>query len=154
MQTSFHELDAIVGAENVYRSPGDLEPYTRDATPLFRASPDAVVLPGSTAEVAAVLRWATEHKVPVIPRGAGSSLSAGAVPVHGGIVLALTRLNKVVVVCPDELLAVAQAGATTAKLAEAVAVHGLCYPPDPGSFRVSTIAGNVATCAGGLRGLK
>jgi glycolate oxidase len=76
------------------------------------------------------------------------------VAVKGGIVLAMTRLTDLVEVAPDEMLAVAQAGVTTARLAEAVAQHGLCYPPDPGSFRVSTIAGNVATCAGGLRGLK
>ena len=154
MSTVFDQLASIVGAEYVHQAPGDLEPYARDATPLFHAVPQAVVLPGSTAEVAEVLRWATANGVPVVPRGAGSSLSAGAVPVQGGIVLALTRLTEIVEVCPGELLAVAQAGVTTARLAEAVGAYGLCYPPDPGSFRVSTIAGNVATCAGGLRGLK
>jgi glycolate oxidase len=154
VSTLFDQLDSIVGAEHVFHTPGECEAYARDATPLFRAVPDAVVLPGSVAEVAEVLRWATSNRIPVVPRGAGSSLSAGAVPLGGGVVMAMTRITRIIEVAPDELLAVAQAGVTTAKLGEAVAAHGLCYPPDPGSFRVSTIAGNVATCAGGLRGLK
>lgn len=154
MSTVSDQLAAIVGAEHVHATPGDLEPYARDATPLFHSVPQAVVLPANTAEVAEILRWATANKIPVVPRGAGSSLSAGAVAVEGGIVLGLTRLTELVEVSPEELLAVAQAGVTTARLADAVGAHGLCYPPDPGSFRVSTIAGNVATCAGGLRGLK
>lgn len=154
MSTIFDQLETIVGAEYVFRAPGELEPYARDATPLFHALPQAVVLPGSTKEIAEILRWASTNGVPVVPRGAGSSLSAGTIPVRGGIVLATTRMNQIIEVAADEMLARAQAGVTTAALAEAVAGHGLCYPPDPGSFRVSTIAGNVATCAGGLRGLK
>jgi glycolate oxidase len=154
MSKPLKELEAIVGTDHVCRRPGEVEPYARDATPLFHAAPQAVVLPGNTAEVCEVMRWATRHQMPVVPRGAGSSLSAGAVPIRGGIVLALTRLTELVEVAPDEMLAVAQAGVTTARLSEAVAAHGLCYPPDPGSMRVSTIGGNVATGAGGLRGLK
>ena len=147
-------LRAIVGANHVFVGDADVEPFSRDATPLFHAQPDAVVLPASTDQVAAVLRLATEQRIPVTPRGAGTNLAAETVPERGGIVLVLTRMNHVVEVSPAELLLVAQAGATTAAVAEAAASVGLLFPPDPGSRTVSTIGGNVATCAGGLRGLK
>jgi glycolate oxidase len=148
------ELRSIVGDENVLHTDGDLVPFSRDATPLFGGRPDVVVLPSSTAEVAAVLRLATSRRIPVIPRGAGSNLSAATVAQLGGIMLVLTRLDKIVEVSSDELLAVVQAGATTAALGNAAAAAGLLYAPDPGSRTVSTVGGNVAMCAGGLRGLK
>jgi len=147
-------LRAIVGAEHVLTSDGDVEPFSRDATPLFRARPDAVVLPATTAEVADILRLATETGTPVVPRGGGSNLAAATVAERGGIVLVLTRMTQVVEVSSDELLAVVQAGVTTSTLADAASARGLLYPPDPGSRTVSTVGGNVATCAGGLRGLK
>lgn len=148
------DLRAIVGPAYVLTSDGDVEPFSRDATPLFRARPDAVVLPADTAQVSAVLALATRLGIPVTPRGAGSNLAAATIPEHGGIVLVLTRLNRVLEVNPAELLAVVQAGATTAELYDAAAAVGLLYAPDPGSRTVSTVAGNVAMCAGGLRGLK
>ncbi len=148
------QLEGIVGADHVRTAPGDLEPYSRDATPVFRAVPDAVVWPGTADEVAAVLRLATERRIPVVPRGAGSNLCAATVPLAGGIVLVLTRMNKILEVSPDELLARVQTGVTTTALASAAAAQGLLYAPDPGSRTVSTVGGNVATCAGGLRGLK
>jgi glycolate oxidase len=148
------ELEAIVGTEHVRTDRGDLEPYARDATPVFRAVPDAVVFPRTTEEVAAVLRLATKHRVPVVPRGAGSNLCAATVAEQGGIVLVLTRMDTILEISQDELLARVEAGATTAALAEAAAAKGLLYAPDPGSRTVSTVGGNVATCAGGLRGLK
>lgn len=149
-----HDLAAIVGPDHVRVDDGALAAYARDATPLFHALPQAVVLPGSTEEVAAVLRYATERAVPVVPRGAGSNLCAGTVPLTGGIVLVLTRLNRILEVSAEELLARVQTGVTTARLADAAEQEGLLYAPDPGSRTVSTVGGNVATCAGGLRGLK
>ncbi|MDN5383661.1 FAD-linked oxidase C-terminal domain-containing protein [Streptomyces sp. LB8] len=148
------DLAGIVGDDHVRIDEGALTAYSRDATPLFHARPQAVVLPGSTEEVAAVLRYATAHGIPVVPRGAGSNLCAGTVPLSGGIVLVLTRLDKLLEISSEELLARAQTGVTTATLASAAAAKGLLYAPDPGSHTVSTIGGNVATCAGGLRGLK
>jgi glycolate oxidase len=148
------ELRAIVGAGHVLTEPGDLEPYSRDATALHHARPDAVVAPSTVDEVAAVLRYATAHGIPVIPRGAGSNLAAATLAEHGGIVLSLTRMDKILEVSAAELLAVVQPGVTTAALAAAADRAGLLYPPDPGSRTVSTVGGNVATCAGGLRGLK
>jgi glycolate oxidase len=148
------ELEDIVGADHVRTEPGDVEPYSRDATPVFRGQPDAVVWPANAEEVAAVLRMATRRLVPVVPRGAGSNLCAATVALTGGIVLVLTRMNRILEVSRDELLARAEAGVTTAALADAAAAQGLLYAPDPGSRTVSTVGGNVATCAGGLRGLK
>lgn len=124
------------------------------ATPLFRGVPDVVVWPRSAREISAILRLATERRIPVVPRGAGSNLSAGAVPQGGGIVLVLTRMDRILEVNAEELLARAEPGVSTAALSDRAAEVGLMYPPDPGSRTVSTIGGNVATCAGGLRGLK
>jgi glycolate oxidase len=148
------ELKSIVGAEHVRTEPGDVEPFARDATPVFRAVPDAVVWPRTAEEVAAVLRLATARGVPVVPRGAGSNLCAATVAERGGIVLVLTRMDQILEISPDELLARVEAGVSTAALADAAAARGLRYAPDPGSRTVSTVGGNVATCAGGLRGLK
>ncbi|MCP2344243.1 FAD-binding oxidoreductase [Nonomuraea roseoviolacea] len=151
---TLRELRAIVGAEHVRHADGDVTPYARDATPLFRARPGAVVHPASTEEVAAVLRLAGARGVPVVPRGAGSNLCSATVPLQGGIVLVLTRLDRILEISAEELLAVCQPGVTSAALADAAAAHGLLYAPDPGSRSVATIGGTVATCAGGLRGLK
>ncbi|HMO10919.1 MAG TPA: FAD-binding protein, partial [Actinotalea sp.] len=147
-------LRRVVGDAHVLRAAGDVEAYARDATPLFHARPDVVVLPRAAAEVAAVLRLASERGVPVVPRGAGSNLAAQTVAERGGIVLALSRMTSVIEVSREELLARVEPGVTTDELSAAVGAHGLVYPPDPGSRTVSTIGGNVATCAGGLRGLK
>lgn len=154
MDTLVERLTAIVGAAHVRTAEGELEVYARDATPLFHHRPDVVVFPGSTAEVADVLRLATELAVPVVPRGAGSNLCAATVPLAGGIVLVLTRLDEILEVSGPELLARVQPGVSTQALATAAAAQGLLYVPDPGSKVVSTVGGNVATCAGGLRGLK
>ena len=133
---------------------GALDTYGQDATPLFRGAPDVVVLPGSTTEVADVLRVAGELGVPVIPRGAGTNLSAGTIADRGGIMLTLTRMDRLLELDLENLVAVCQPGLTTASLGGAASEHGLLYPPDPGSRSTSTIGGNVAENAGGLRGLK
>ena len=148
------DLSAIVGAANVEIRPAALVPYRTDATFGFSGIPQAVVRPGSTDEVSRILRWANRFGIPIVPRGAGTSLAAGAVPIQGGVVLALTRMDRIMSIDPVDLTAVVQPGVTTQTLARAVAEHGLQYPPDPGSQRVSTIGGNVATNAGGLHGLK
>jgi glycolate oxidase len=148
------DLGRIVGAANVEIRPAALVPYRTDATFGFSGIPQAVVRPGSTDEVSRILRWANRRGIPVVPRGAGTSLAAGAVPIHGGVVLALTRMDRILAIDPIDLTAVVQPGVTTQTLAHAVAEHGLHYPPDPGSQRVSTLGGNVATNAGGLHGLK
>ncbi|GAA3345653.1 glycolate oxidase subunit GlcD [Amorphoplanes nipponensis] len=147
-------LRDAVGARWVRTDAATRRAYARDATPLFDAEPDVVVQPGTTAEVAAVVRIAAAHGVPVVARGAGTNLCAATVATHGGIVLSATRMDRLLEVSEAEQLAVVQPGVTTTALATAAAAAGLLYPPDPGSRAVSTIGGNVATCAGGLRGLK
>jgi glycolate oxidase len=148
------QLRTIVGGEHVLVTEGDVEPYARDATPLFRAQPDAVVLPRTAEEVAAILQLGSRLGIPVVPRGAGSNLSAATVADRGGIVLVLTRMNAIREINADELLAVVEPGVTTAELADTAAAQGLLYAPDPGSRTVATVGGNIAMCAGGLRGLK
>jgi glycolate oxidase len=148
------ELARIVGADHVRDRPGDVEPYARDATPAFRGMPDVIVWPRTAEEISAILRLATRARIPVVPRGAGSNLCAATMAGLGGIVLVLTRMNRILEVNSEELLARAETGVPTTVLADAAADRGLLYPPDPGSRTVSTIGGNVATCAGGLRGLK
>ncbi|MBA3408757.1 MAG: FAD-binding protein [Solirubrobacterales bacterium] len=147
-------LAAVVGEEHVRDDPGALRVFGQDATPLHRGRPDVVVFPGSTAEVAGVLAVASELGLPVIPRGAGSNLSAGTIADRGGIMLTLTRMDRLLEIDLENLAAVCQPGVTNAALAAAAAGHGLLYPPDPGSRTTSTIGGNVAENAGGLRGLK
>jgi glycolate oxidase len=148
------ELKAIVGAEWCLDSPADLMAYSYDATPMYQHLPDVVVLPACTAEVAAVMKVAHRHRIPVVPRGTGSNLSAGTVPTSGGIVLALNRMNQLLEIDRENMTCTFQPGLVTAKLHQAVEAVGLFYPPDPGSMSVSTLGGNIAECAGGLRGLK
>jgi glycolate oxidase len=112
------------------------------------------VTPGSTEEVVAVLRLADRHGIPVHTRGAATSLSGGAVPIGGGLVLALPRMNRILEIDPGDSVAVAQPGVITADLQRAVEARGLFYPPDPASLNQSTIGGNVACNAGGPRCLK
>ncbi|WP_052852576.1 FAD-binding oxidoreductase [Streptomyces avicenniae] len=116
--------------------------------------PRAVVRPRSADEVAATLAWAGTHRVPVVPRGAGTGLAGGATAGDGSVVLDLTRLNRILEIRPDDALAVVEPGVITADLDLAARAHGLRYAPDPASADLSTIGGNIATNAGGLRCVK
>jgi glycolate oxidase len=146
-------LGRIVGTGNLVTSPEALEPFASDATKLVFI-PDAVVFPGSTAEVASILRLATEEKFPVTPRGAGSGMTGGALAVGGGLVMVMSRFDRIISIDEDNLIAVAEPGVITADLQKAVEAVGLFYPPDPASLNTSTLGGNVAECAGGLRAVK
>jgi glycolate oxidase len=146
-------LREIVGATHVLDSLEDRISYSYDAA-LHEAMPEAVVYPGTVEEIAAILRLANDERFAVTPRGAGTGLSGGSIPLAGGVVMVLTRLNRIVEINTDDLYAVAETGVITADLAAAVARRGLLYPPDPASQAVSTLGGNVAENAGGLRGLK
>jgi glycolate oxidase len=147
-------LRDIVGVEHVRTDPGALEAYSRDATPLFHHAPSAVCFPSCTAEVQDVVKLAADTATPVVVRGAGTNLCAATVAHLGGIVLVMTRMNRLLELDTANLVAVTQPGVPTAQLADAAAAQRLLYPPDPGSRTTSTIGGNVGTCAGGLRGLK
>ena len=142
------ELKAIVGPNHVLTSPEDRWCYAFDATDLARL-PDLVVFPGSAAEVSRILLLANEHRFPVTPRGAGTGRSGGSVPIAGGVVLVLTRLNRILEINRGDMVAVVEPGVITGRLKAAVAEQGLYYPPDPSSADFCTIGGNVAECAGG-----
>jgi len=135
-------------------SPNDLYAYSYDATPIFQAMPDAVIIPHTTQEVSEILKLANEHLIPIIPRGSGTNLAASTIPVHGGIVLNMNRFNQIYEIDQQNLTATIGPGVVTADLHSAVEAVGLFYPPDPGSMRISTVGGNMAQCAGGMRGLK
>jgi len=147
-------LRDVVGAQNVLTAPADIAPYARDATAGYAQTPAAVVFPGDAAQVAGVLRVCRAQRAPVVPRGGGTSLSGGAVPVPGAVVLGLQKLDRILELDAQNLTLLAEPGVITEKIDEAAAPHGLFYPPDPGSIKISTIGGNVASNAGGLRGIK
>ena len=148
------DLCALLGPERVLHTPEHLITYGFDGTAALNAPATCVVLPESTEQVAALVRYAQEHKVPIVARGSGTGLSGGSVPVPGGIVLCLVRMNRILEVDEGNLTLLAETGAVTQAIAEAADAIGLLYPPDPGSMKISTIGGNVAENSGGLRGLK
>ena len=115
---------------------------------------DAVVIPADTAQVANVARICSDTRTPLVPRGGGTGYTGGAVPVRGGVVLSLERLNRILAIDQDNLLAVVEPNVVTGDLQDAVERVGLFYPPDPASLRQSVIGGNVAECAGGPRAFK
>ena len=129
----------------------DRESYRNDETAYLSAGlPLAVALPESTAEVATLTRLAAEHRVPVVPRGAGSGLSGGAAGIDGALTIALTRMNRILEVDRENLCVVVQPGIINADLKRAMAEEGLFYAPDPASYEICSIGGNLATNAGGL----
>jgi glycolate oxidase len=148
------ELRACLGAEHVLTKPEDTLPYSFDGTATLKEMPGVVVFPATTAEVAECVRIAIRHRAPVVTRGSGTGLSGGSVPAKDCLVLGLVRMDAILDVDPHNLTARVQCGAITMKIDEAAAAHGLFYPPDPGSMKISTIGGNVAENSGGLRGLK
>jgi glycolate oxidase len=148
------ELRALLGPDGVLASDAALFTYEADALILDRARPDVVVLPRSTDEVAAVVRWARAHDVPVTARGAGTGLAGGATPEQGGIVLSVNRMDRISSVDPERMIAWVQPGLVNLWLSQQVAKHDLYYAPDPASQQVSTIGGNVSTNAGGPHCLK
>ncbi len=129
----------------------DRDSYRSDETPyLYGGLPLAVTLPTETAEVAELVRLAAAHRVPVVPRGAGTGLSGGAAGVDGALTIAFTRMNRILEIDRDNLVVVVQPGIINAELKQAVAEHGLFYPPDPASYEMCSIGGNLGTNAGGL----
>jgi glycolate oxidase len=147
------ELRLLVEPGRVLDSPEARLLYSYDAT-THQSWPDVVVKAQSAADVAAVLKLAAQTKVPVVPRGAGTGLSGGAVPAEGGIALVLAGMAKIKEIDRENMVAVCEPGVITAALQKAVERRGLFYPPDPSSLNYCTIGGNVAENAGGPRGLK
>jgi glycolate oxidase len=131
-----------------------LEPYTHDEVVGLRAAPEVVVRVTSARQVAEVLKLAQQARVPVTPRGAGYGLSGGAVPVQGGIVLSLEKMNRILDIDKENLMVTVEPGVITGNIHRAVEAEGLFYPPDPASLDSCTIGGNVAEGAGGPRAVK
>ncbi len=148
-KTLVTRLQEVVGPPYVLFRPEDVVVYEQDAFLVARALPDLVVLPAATEEVAAVARLAHEVGVPVIARGAGTGLNGGSIPVAGGLMLVLTRMNRIHSIDPRGRIAVVEPGVVNIDLTAAAARYGLFYAPDPGSQTVSTIGGNVGNNAGG-----
>src|ERR687892_327261 len=147
-------LRDVTDDDRVLTAREDLLTYAADATPLFGHPPGAVVVPRDTEEVAAIVELANEESFTIVPRGAGTGLSGGAVPTPDAVILLLNGWNRILELDEANLTAWVEPGVITAELHHVVEEKELFYPPDPGSMRVCTIGGNVAENAGGLRGLK
>jgi glycolate oxidase len=146
-------LLGIVGDDFVRDDEETRLKYGTDA--LKRGHPaDLVVLPANTSEIAAVTRLCNEQRVPLVPRGAGTGYTGGAVPLRGGVVLSLERLNRILEIDVANLLAIVEPAVINGDLQDAVERRGLFYPPDPASLRESSLGGNIAECAGGPRAFK
>lgn len=154
LPTFLAALRRSLPAGAVHTDPATLAAYECDGLTGFRARPAAVVLPEDTDHVMAAVRLCRRYGVPFVARGSGTSLSGGAVPVPGGIVLALNRMNRILAIDPDNRLAVVQPGVVNAAVSRAAAPFGLYYAPDPSSQVICTIGGNVAFNSGGAHCLK
>ena len=147
------EFMDIVGKDNVLTEETDRQAYSYDAAVLTPVVPALVVAPTQQEELGKVVKLAYENGLPITVRGSGTNLSGASIPEEGdGIVILTNRLNKILEINEEDLYAVVEPGVITAQFAGAVTQRGLFYPPDPGSQSVSTLGGNVALNAGGLRG--
>jgi glycolate dehydrogenase FAD-linked subunit len=146
-------LRRVVAPERVHTTPEDLAVFGYDGTWALRR-PDVVVSPLTAEEVSAVVRLAGEMGLPVVARGGGTGLAGGSVPIEGGIVLNMTRMNRIIELDRPNMVAVVQPGVINATLQAEAEKLGLFYPPDPQSLRQCTLGGNIATSAGGPRCLK
>jgi glycolate oxidase len=147
------EITSIVGEAHVLTDEESRKAYGVDA--LKRGRPaDIVVLPGTTADVAHIVQCCTAHGVPFVPRGAGTGYTGGAVPLQGGVVISMERMNRILEIDEQNLVAVVEPSVITSDLQDAVEKIGLFYPPDPASLKQSTLGGNVAEGAGGPRAFK
>ncbi|MBN2079825.1 MAG: FAD-binding oxidoreductase [Spirochaetes bacterium] len=150
----FEELSRILGPGRVVTDREILATYGRDETSDLCAVPEALVRAESAIEVSAVLRLCQEHRIPVVPRGAGTGVTGGAVPIVGGLVLSLEKMNRILEIDRENMTATVEPGAITRDIQEAAREAGLMYPPDPASLDSCSIGGNVAENAGGPRAVK
>ncbi len=149
-----NSLSSIVGSENLYSDKAHLRAYSYDAT-RTHYEPDAVIFPRDEEDISRVLTYCNHHKIAIIPRGAGSGFTGGALPVNGGIVLAMEKhMNKILEIDMENMLAIVQPAVINKDLQRHVEALGLFYPPDPASEEYSTLGGNVSENAGGMRAAK
>jgi glycolate oxidase len=147
------KLQSIVGKDRLTTAPEELLCYSYDGTGR-EYPPEAVVFPAGTGEISAIMQLANAAPFPVVPRGAGSGMTGGALPVAGGVVMALSRLNRILEIDESNQVAVVEPGVITGDLRKTLAKRGLFYPPDPASLKFCTMGGNVAECAGGPSAVK
>lgn len=150
---TYKKIQSIVGSEYCSRAKEDIVCYSYDAA-ASRYFPDAVVFPGKTSEVSSILKLAGLEGFFVIPRGSGSGMTGGSVPVRGGVVIAMNRFNRIIEIDTDNFTASVESGVITAQFHREVEKLNLFYPPDPSSSEFSTLGGNLAECAGGPRAVK
>jgi len=148
-----NELRKLFDKDQVLVSPEEKLTYSYDATNK-KFPPDAVVFPHSTEDTAKLMKFAHRHKIVVVPRGAGSGYTGGSLPIHGGIAVSFEQMTKALHLDKEKKYAVVEPGVVTQEFADYVAKFGLFYPPDPSSLKFSTLGGNLAECAGGLKGRK
>ncbi|MGG4036441.1 glycolate oxidase subunit GlcD [Paenibacillus cisolokensis] len=155
MQSSVkRELLDILGPQGFRDDPETLVTHSYDGTPMLQSLPEAVVYPENTQQVSDVMKVLHRHRIPLVSRGSGTNLCGGTVPLQGGVVMVMHRMNKILEVDMENLTATVQPGLITKTFTEHIESLGLFYPPDPSSMAISTIGGNIAECSGGLRGLK
>lgn len=152
MSLPFSLIEAIVGRENLLRSPEEIYCYSFDASKM-RSAPEAIAFPADAAEISALVKLANEHLFSVYPRGSGSGMVGACLP-DGGLVIVTNRLRKIIEIDSDNMTAIVEPGVITGEFQKAVAKHGLFYPPDPASLAFSSMGGNVAMCSGGPRAVK
>jgi len=148
-----NEIASIVGKDHLLTAQEELTCYSYDATNQ-KFLPEAVVFPHSPQQISQLMLLANRYRFPVIPRGAGSGFVGGSLPIEGGLVLALIKMNRIIKIEPENLTALVEPGVVTGTFQQEVERLGLFYPPDPASLKFSTMGGNVAVCAGGPRCLK
>ena len=150
----YRRLTEISGPKAVFNSEEMLDKYSKDETIGLSHTPEAVVLPATLKEIKEIFRLANIENIPVTPRGLGTGLSGGAVPLYGGIVLSLERMNRLVEIDRENLMVVTEPGIITGELQQTVEAEGFFYPPDPASLESCSIGGNVAEGAGGSRAVR
>ncbi len=153
-QLLLHELRAALDHGAVVANEADLMVYECDAYVAAKTRPDVIVFPTTTEQVAKVVKLARQYRVPVVPRGAGTGLAGGTLPESGCIVVALSRMNRIVEVDVENRVALVEAGVVNSHLTQRVSPHGLCFAPDPSSQAACTIGGNIAANSGGPHTLK
>jgi len=149
----YQDLEKIVGKKYLTTQKEELLCHSYDATGRSFL-PDAVIFPSSQDQIADIFKLASQKKICIIPRGAGSGMTGGAIPIDGGVVLVTSRMDKILEIDGDNFIARVEPGVVVSKIHKAVEVKGLFYPPDPASSSVCTIGGNVGECAGGPRAVK
>ncbi len=152
-KTVVRELKTIVGTGALYTDPEELSCYSYDGTGRIFL-PECVAFPQTAAQISSILKLANLHNFPVVPRGAGSGMTGGSLPVRGGLVLVTSKMNRIREIDPDNMIAIVEPGVITGDLQEELKKYNLMYPPDPASLKFCSIGGNAAECAGGPSAVK